>query len=234
MKSNDAVLMALLVVLAVVLIYHYGGKGATRSGFAPGGPSCGPVHQQYLPPKCRDPRRPEQACNPYMSLNKQLDEIRGYRNDGFNQPPFYSFPYGLDAYHRSGAYITPENVAEAEREQWFSALDADQAGQFNTELGREGFTDTMQYHQAAPAIDYGSYITDLVVDPRTRDNHNRWVEEMKPWSGVAMKVDSLDMENYVDFQGLRRPQAVVQYNPLQLTEIDTFDLSVNRPFNFMG
>jgi len=231
MKSNDAVLMALLVVLVVALAYHFGGKKTSKraDGFASGGAPG--VHQRYLPSECRDGG---QACNPYMSLNKQLDEIRGYRNDGYNQPPLYSFPYGLDAYHHSGAYVTPENIAEAEREQWYSALGADQSGQFNTELAHEGFTDTMQYHAAAPAIDYGSYITDLVVDPRTRDNHDRWVEEMKPWSGVAMKVDTLDIEPTLDFQGLRRPQAVVQHNPLMLTEADTYTLSGNRPFNFMG
>jgi hypothetical protein len=229
MKSRDAVLLALLVVLAIVLAYHFGGGKKLlggAEGFAAGGPGCAAVHQQYT---AGDP-----PYNPYMSLNKQLDAIRGYRNDGYNQPPMYSFPYGLDAYHRSGAYLRPEDLAEAEREAWFSALDADQSGQFNTELAHEGFTDTMQYHTAAPALDYGSYVTDLVVDPRTRDNHQRWVEEMKPWSGVAMKVDNLEMDNYVDFIGLRRPQAVVQYNPLFITEIGPEDLAVNPPFRFTG
>ena len=44
---------------------------------------------------------------------------------------------------------------------------------------------------------------------------------MKPWSGVAMKVDNLDMADYVDLAGLRRPPPVVQYNPLQLTTKST-------------
>ena len=214
MKTNNAILVAILVVLVIIVAFMGGcwlkGRDKGCDGFTNG---------QY---------------NPYTVLNKQLDEIRGYRNDGFRQTPFYRLPRGLDRYHRAGAQISPEMVAEAEREQWYGATSSDNSGQFNTELTQEPASDTVQYHTASPAIDYGAFVTDLVVDPRTRDNHQRWVEEMKPWSGTAMAVDDLDMENYVDFQGLRRPQAVVQYNPLQLTEIDTFDLAKNKKFNFQG
>jgi len=231
MDKKDALIIALVTVLALAAVYYVGGWG--RAGFTAAAESftgagcCKPgaaVHQSY----------PCGRYNPYTVLNKQLDSIRGYRNDGFGQPPFWRHPRGLDAYHRAGAHLRPEDVAEAERMQWFTATSADNSGSFNTELAAEPTTDVMQYHSAAPAIDYNSFVTDLVVDPRTKDNHRRWVEEMKPWSGTAMKVDDLEMANYVDFQGLRRPQAVVQYNPLQLTEIDTFDLSVNQPFRFQG
>jgi len=224
MKSNDAVLVALLVVLVIIVAFQFGGgkkKQGDCDGFTAGGAS---VHQKF----------PGGTYNPYTVLNKQLDVIRGYRNDGHNQPPFFRHPRGLDAYHRAGARLRPEQIAEAEREQWFAATETDNSGSFNTELAQDPTSDTMQYHTPSPALDYDSFITDLVVDPRTRDNHRRWVEEMKPWSGTAMKVDDLDMENYIDFQGLRRPQAVVQYNPLQLTEIDTYDLAKNKKFNFRG
>lgn len=225
MKTNDAVLIALLVVLVIIVAYQgrdwMRGRGS-YDGFAGSG-GCNP-HQQY----------PEGYHNPYTVLNKKLDEIRGYRDDGFNQVPYYRLPRGLDRYHRAGANIKPEMIAEAEREQWYAGLDADSAGQFNTELMSDPAAETFQPHCPAPAIDYDGYIADLVVDPRTRDNHRRWIEEMKPWSGTAMMVDNLDMEPTIDFIGLRRPQAVVQYNPLQLTEIDTHDLAVNPKFNFRG
>jgi hypothetical protein len=225
MKSTkDAILIAILVVLVIIVVYQGSGwfkKGGACDGFAAA--KTGPLTQF-----------PEGTYNPYTLLNKQIDELRGYRNDGYNQPPVWRLPQGLDRYHRSGASLTPEDVAEAEREQWFSATDADQSGAFNTELSQDPTSDTMMYHTPSPALDYGSYITDLISDPRTRENHRRWVEEMKPWSGVAMKVDNLEMDNYVDFIGLRRPQAVAQYNPLQLTEIDTWDLAVNPKFNFRG
>lgn len=228
MKSNEAILVAILVVLVIIVAFHGGSwiRGERASeGFA--GAACGSganPHQRY----------PGSAHNPYTVLDKQLEEIRGYRNDGYAQPPWYRHPHGLDRYHLAGANVKPEMISAAEREQWFAAAGTERAGHFNTEHMTSQAEDTMQYHSPIPDIDYGDYITDLVTDPRTRDNHKRWVEEMKPWSGTAMKVDNLDMENYVDFIGLRRPQAVVQYNPLQLTEIDTYDLAVNPKFNFRG
>lgn len=228
MHPNVAILTALVVVLVIVVAYQSGVGRKKKTETPPDGfvASTGAV----VP-------TPYQGgeFNPYTVLNKRLSTIRGARNDGAgNQKPFYRRPRGLDAYVQAGANVKPEQIAEAERQQWYAATASDNTDSFNPELAHEGFTDTMQYHTQAPAIDYDSYITDLVSDPRMRDNHQKWVEEMKPWSGVAMKVDTLEMDNYVDFTGLRRPQAVVQYNPMQLTEIDTNDLAVNPKFNFRG
>ena len=47
-----------------------------------------------------------------------------------------------------------------------------------------------------------------------------------------MAVDDLDMANYVNFTGLRRPEPVSVYNPMMLTEIGPEDLSVNKKFRF--
>jgi hypothetical protein len=132
---------------------------------------------------------------------------------------------------------SPEHLAEAEREQWYAATEADHTGGFDTELGSDMQTDTMQYHSAAPAIDYSTFVTDLVVDPRTQENHRRWASEMKPWSGSVMRVDDLDeaMEASTHFIGLRRPQPIHQgSNPLQLTENDHSTFAKNPKFNFRG
>ena len=220
MESKPAVLFALVIVLILVGAYVLvGQKKKAGEGYV--------AYTGAVVPK------PYQGStfNPYTVLNKKLSTVRGYRNDGYNQTPFYRRPRGIDAYHQAGATVKPEQIAAAERSAFYAPTVAAGAGTFNPERAHEGFTDT---DDNVPGIDYDSYITDLVVDPRTRDNHRKWVEEMKPWSGVAMKVDNLEMDNYVDFIGLRRPQAVVQYNPMQLTEIDTNDLSSNSKFNFRG
>jgi hypothetical protein len=82
--------------------------------------------------------------------------------------------------------------------------------------------------------DYSTHITNQVADPQTRENHSRWVAEMHPWSGAVKKMDTIDAEDYVHFQGLRRPQAAPQSaNPHQITELDPSHLANNRPFNFM-
>jgi hypothetical protein len=83
-------------------------------------------------------------------------------------------------------------------------------------------------------MDYGAYIADTMIDPRTRANHAKWSEEMQPWAATAKIVDRLNVEDYVDFVGLRRPQPVAQYNPRQLTEIDASDLANNAEFHFNG
>jgi hypothetical protein len=235
MQSNQALLIAALVVLTIIVAF-FGYRAwskknetnGTNEGFV------GPSHRQVHLGKNPHQQYVEGKYNPYTVLNKQLDETRGYRNDGYNQPSFYRHPQGLDRYHRSGANLSPEDISEAERDLWYSSLETSSAEKFNPENSHDAAADSTRYHETAPGIDYDTYVTDLISDPRTRDNHRRWVAEMKPWSGVAMKVDTLDLEPYVNFTGLRRPQAVVQNNPLQLTEVDTHDLAVNRPFNFQG
>jgi len=220
----QAAVVALAVVLAgVVAMKLYKRKeGFVGPGYRAGTQSW--PHVSYH----------DKRYQPYTVLNKKLDAIRGYRNDGFGQDPIYATPQGLDRYHRSGAWIKPELIAEAERQDWYSATDADSVGAFNPESGREGFTDVMQPHTPEPKMDYDGYVTDLIADPRMRDNQRRWVEEMKPWSGTPRAVDKLEMDVYVPFVGLQRPQAVVQYNPMMLTEIDSGDLAVNKPFRFTG
>ncbi len=224
MRSNDTLTIALLAALVVVLAY-YSGCGGKREHF---------------------------EADPYAALHQQLDAVRGspdaaHQLGGAGNPNATALPPGSAirasgpsfsardySMTGAGASATPEQVAEAEREQWFSATEDENTGHFNTELAQDATADTLQYHSAAPAIDYDGYITDLVADPRTKENHRRWVAEMRPWSGAAMKVDDLDPENFLHFQGLRRPQAVVQHNPLQLTEVDTRHLAKNKKFNFQG
>jgi len=138
--------------------------------------------------------------------------------------------------NKSGAYLSPEQLAEAEYEQWNEVTKDNSSGTFDTELSHDMSADALQYHKSHPAMDYDSYITDTVVDPRTKDNQRRWANEMKPYSGTAMTVDNLDeaMEACTHFTGLRRPQCVVQDNPLQITERDCDTFRHNKKFYFQG
>ena len=106
-----------------------------------------------------------------------------------------------------------ERIADAENDQWFAAMAADEE-----------------------SPDYTGYLTDLVTDPRTRETHKQWVEEMKPWSGTAITVDNMDeaMEASTSFLGLRRPQAAPQYNPYFVTELDPSTFKNNPKFIFQG
>lgn len=142
--------------------------------------------------------------------------------EGFAPAPPASAPAPAPA--SAPAPSTPEQAAEAERELWL----AEGAGGFDPERGGN------DYHDAAPALDYSQVTTGLVADARMLENHARWVEEMKPWSGVAMRVDDLDeaSEATTDFLGLRRPQAVAVCNPLQHNERDPATFAGNKKFVF--
>ena len=192
--------------------------------------------------------------NPYTAIHKQFDAIRGQRNDGFKQDPPWMHAQGPDrfqkpdvcqkpdvypmpdVYQKPDVHQKPDRIANAEREQWFAATDADSSNSFNTELAQELHSGTVQFNSAQPGIDYPSYITDLIADPRTRENHEQWAREMKPWSGSTNVVDDMHeaLEAGIDFIGLRRPQAVAQYNPYQVTELDASNLIANPKFNFRG
>jgi hypothetical protein len=217
-SSTDLLLVAVLVVLVAVVIYQ---ARRQRDGF-------------------------RNVPDPYALENDRIDEIRGIRSDGYDQPALYNRPGGIEQYLKSsgpvrpeeiaaaarvnlrtGTEVTPERISAAEREDWYAAgigPDDPAAAQSAT----ENFTgDT-------PAGDYGGYISDLMLDPQLRESHKKWVNEILPFSGTAMAVDGLDMEPTIDFIGLRRPQPVAVHNPLQLTEIGSDDLSGNKPFNFQG
>lgn len=86
----------------------------------------------------------------------------------------------------------------------------------------------------ADSNDYNSYIRSLVCDDRMMANQAAWVKEVQPFSQTSLKINDFDIEPYVDFIGLRRPQAVAVYNPTQLTELAPEDLASNKKFDFQG
>ena len=207
MTTNDVILVALIVVLIILVAYQSIGVAKSKG------------HAESRHHNTSDSRYRGADTGYYSS------QRRGMQQQAMRQQAM-----------RQQGDLRPEQIAEAEREQWLAATDADHTGSFNPELSQDMQTDTMQYHTAQPNIDYSGYITDLVADPRTRENHQRWAEEMKPWSGTAMTVDNMDeaMEAGVDFVGLRRPQGVQQNNPHQLTERDSNTFAGNAKFNFKG
>ena len=46
---------------------------------------------------------------------------------------------------------------------------------FNPETAHEGLRVAEDSSTPGAGINYDDYVTDLVVDPRTRDNHRKWV-----------------------------------------------------------
>lgn len=153
--------------------------------------------------------------NAYVLEGRRVDALQGTRNDGYRQD--YPTESSVDRSVRK-----PESIRLAEREAWYAANESSAAADHGESFVGGG------------ALDYSTAVTDLVVDSRARANHKKWANEVRPHSGVAMAVDSLDLSNNVHWAGLRRPQAVKVNNPQQLTELGPDDLLPNKRFNFNG
>lgn len=228
MKPKKLVFAAALAAVIVYAVHMYRKRRAAAK------PAVGPAPAP-APKKEGLASRPDYAQKafqaPYTAIQNQIDEVRG------NPDATAILDQGREAiaaYRRSQADVSPEDIMHAERAAWGVAAEADHRAPFNTEKMFDQAADTMQHFEGAPAIDYQTMVQDLVIDPRTRENHNQWVEEMAGWTGTTtMKVDSFEPQLYLNWQGLRMPQAGVgQYNPLQLTEVDDSMLAVNKPFHF--
>lgn len=244
MASGKSIAFGIAVVLVILIIYKYKGKSTFRNK----------PRERFTPasrPRSKQNARRERmvgspgpmdaaaAANantscpraPYTAIQNQIGLVRG--NPDATSIMNQGRP-AMKAYDHSSALLTPEALTRAEQESWALAAEQDQAAPHDIEKMTDMGDDTMQAHATAPALNYDDMITDLVVDPRTKLNHMMWVDEMQGWSGTTtMKVDNFEPQLYLNWVGLRLPQAGVgQYNPLQLTEVDDTMLAVNKDFRF--
>lgn len=223
MDRRASIILAIVVVVALVLfyVYHVRDSGATkpspREGFTGG--------------QCQQTMWRKQVMPPHTAIQNRVDMAIGNPE----AKKLINDPKLMMAYVRGQSQATPEDIMTAERTAWLAASEGAAAGRFDVERMTNMADDTLQCHTSAPAMDYVSMVTDLITDPRLQENHGKWVQEMVPFNKTWIKIDDLEMENYLDFQGLQRPQAGVGvYNPMMLTEIDDSDLARNHRFNFQG
>lgn len=223
---NGETLLAILIILVLVVMYfRWQSNSHERTPYRPNDML---ARLPNVDNSCRT--LPCLQTRGRVNAQREIDMMRGHYND---QRAHYS---GINAFNPVTSNLTPEMYTEAERGAWYAAINKDGTGRFNTENSAEIGDDAMQYHTNEPNMDYNGYVTDLVVDPRTKKNHDEWVNEIMPWSGTAMTVDNMDeaMEASINFTGLRRPQPVAQYNPMFVTELDATYLASNPKFNFRG
>jgi len=118
-------------------------------------------------------------------------------------------------------------ISSAEQEMWLANRN-DPSVKMEQNLGSSG----------GPTSDYNSYLNSLIADDRTIDNHNKWVNEMLPWSGTTTMIDDMDealSNSGVNWVGLRRPQPIAQSSDsLFVTELDSTSFINNPKFNFRG
>jgi hypothetical protein len=137
-----------------------------------------------------------------------------------------------DNYDAKRSAFKADRLRKAELELYYDAEISTNPGHFNTETLGDHTKETMQYYRRAEPFDNNAYITDSVVDDKIRQNHAEWVNEVSPWAGTASIIGQTEFSagDYISFQGLRRPRAVPQVDPWQITEIDEEQLADNKPF----
>ena len=183
-------------------------------------------------PKSPLPLAKREEEDPRTTVNKFIEENRGKRTSDLARGTTMEW---LDRHHTAGVHVGPEAAANAEQELWTGAQADDGIQTFDSEQAYDSQQDAVRYHQKTPAS-YDDRLASTVLDSRSVENHRKWVASVKPWSGTATTVDTVDeaMEASINFVGLQRPRPVAQHNALQLTEIDYTHLMGNSDFRFTG
>jgi len=241
-------LIGALIVIVLWFLYTMRVQGDRDSRQSPQADPVVPDYARGVPrrPVMRSksnfaPRYKEKA-DPYTKINDFIDTHRGMRASDLARglPPPWETPAGNvggapERFHQAGVHASPEQRHAAEQDLWGSTTAEQGAGEYNTERAFDSANDAMGYHETSP-IEYQEEIVSTVLDPRSVENHQKWADAMMPWAGTAMTVDTLDeaLEASTNFQGLRRPQAIAQYNALQVTERDMGTFLGNAQFNFLG
>ena len=180
------------------------------------------------------------AAHPRAILDRQLDLRHGHRSDGHAQDHHLDNMSATD-FVSTGAHLQPSDIRKAEAQSWHATgvepVYGDSCGYIQGGGGYSSMDGGFDQGDAMTAAPYD--VTNLVVDDRMASNHQKWANEMGPWSGTARKVDTLEVANYLPRTGIAAWSHRVpsQYNPLQLTEVDSHDLAAhqkNDGFAFTG
>ena len=235
------VILVVVVIIAYVAYNHH--SASTADNFAGENPDEFNIDrpaealQEYVDqpaaaPRGRAPPANREKEDPRTTINNWIVENRGKRASDLARGTTMEW---LDRHHTAGVHVGPEAAANAEQELWTSGQADDGIQTFDSEQAYDSQQDAVRYHQKTPAS-YDDRLASTVLDGRSVENHRKWVESVKPWSGTATTVDTVDeaMEASISFVGLQRPRPVAQHNALQLTEIDYTHLMGNSDFRFTG
>ena len=212
MDQSMAIGILVVFVLALTVLYYMRGSveaefsELTSSGDAPSCPSIAAM---------ADSQRAWQ--------NDHLACRAGVRNDtagyGSQRTPH---PHSVQT--RNGPYLSAQKVAGAEQQAW-APYTPDAVVHFDPSKGSYAGADASQHVGQSQTGDWNEELSNLASDPRTRENHRQWANEVGPFSQGAMTVDNLDeaMVMSQHRQGITAFRALAPAQgpgTLQLTEID--------------
>lgn len=132
------------------------------------------------------------------------------------------------------APVAAESAAMKENMEYFAG---NVDGQHAAELCGTGPFNYAVNEYGAPGMSWSDHVASAAVDPAVIKNHSEFVADRLSnknqfITGPTMTPDSHTSYDPISWQGLRRPQAVAQYNPTQMPDIDTSLYETQPKFNW--
>lgn len=174
MQSNESILIVLIVVLVVVVVCNP--QICPQSS---DNNTCTSINHKDCDCDYKDHFQSCGGCGNQHLINA----MRGMRHDGYNQPHPVKNADLAKNYNCWSA--TPDDLTQAQRNAWFEITSNGENSQFNPEC-----PDTQ--HMSGSSLNYQDALVDLVADPRMRQQHSNWSNEVAPKSQTAMRVDDMD------------------------------------------
>jgi hypothetical protein len=211
MQSNEAILLVLVVILIVIVVGQKRGYSFGQSGYdgCPTGCGC---------PKCQ---KKESfggfSGDTTLRTNQRLrdDVRRGVKHDGSGPHPYDSALVTGELHKHYPAWSQDiQDISKGETAAWIASHGSDSQENYHT-----GSSDT------AVGTSWQESSTDIVVNPRMREQHNAWVNEIKGKSSVAMVADNMDEPSAMaaprsGINAFRFPGVTQDKNMMQVTEQD--------------
>lgn len=219
MNMHEAVVIVLIIVVIVALARQTG-RGLAGGAKAVGEAAKDDATSWASGDKSFYGRIGQELANRNASIGTRV----GVRNDaagwGSSRQALSMDPPAT----RNGSYMSPERLAEAEQSAW-APYSASATPHYDVMKGRYPGSDLTQQLGQYQEGDWAQQISDLALDPRTREQHRKWVDEVGPYSQTAFSVDNLDeavamAQPRVGITAFRALTPAQSSCTLQLTELD--------------
>lgn len=229
--------LAITVLFVVLILYFMNNKmifcnapkaGGNQSNFHSGYHEYKSDGTRVTAKDMDDPDRAERI--------RIIEARRKIPNDGYRQPHQIQTSKDAAKSYAMGHQDSVQDMLKADSFAYHSGkCTTDGVGKFKEDMIGKRIASSINIEKEGckdDNISYGDYVTNLVADERMVKNHESWVNEIKPWSAGPMAVDELNVEDYLHFTGMRRPQPVPQTCQLMVTELGEEELSRNPKFRF--
>lgn len=213
MKASETVLLAVIILVVIALAWWAAKRYLPKKSGFETGPCDTEAAVAY----------PSPAAGPYALREADLAQRRDAMYGPFAEPRTVQPPD-----------TSPQTAARIQSEEEMRRGVPEEHQELEPCAVHEGESDGR----------FEDYVRRSVIDPEILKNHREWVAEVRPFSGGAIMPDRYEYDahiNALDRRGFLhwmrnwgKATAPVQYNPMQLTEVDDVDLATEPKFDMEG